>query len=139
MAEQTAASEQVTQAVLVCRLRQKQLPRGASSLGAEVELENTSTALVEIEIDRHPLQYLNLLVRDAGGALVSAGHYGDIFSPLGGAHTFRLAPGAKYTHNVFLLGTVPEERRKPGRYGVQAIYASPELTALSAPLAIDLR
>jgi hypothetical protein len=139
MAEQTTAGERVTQAALVCRLSHKQLARGVSSLAGEVELENTSSGVVEIEIDTHPLQYLNLVVRDAAGALVCAGHYGDIFSPPGETRTFRLAPGARYTHNVFLLGTVPEESRQPGRYSVQAIYASPELTALSTPLEIELR
>jgi hypothetical protein len=139
MADQTAATERATQAALVCRLRPKQLARGGSVLAGEVELENLSSQVLQIEIDMHPLQHLNLLVRDADGALISGGHYGDIFSPLGETRTFQLTPGATYTHNVFLLGTVPEERRKPGRYRVQAIYVSGNVTAISAPLEIELR
>jgi hypothetical protein len=138
MAEQTTAGKRAAQAALVCRLRHKQPRRGTSLLGGEVELENTSAEVVEIEIDMHPLQYINLLVTDADGTLVSSGHYGDIFSPLGETHTFRLAPGAKYTHNVFLMGTVSEEKRTPGRYQVQAVYQARGLTAVSAPLEIEL-
>jgi hypothetical protein len=138
MAEQATTGKRATPAALACTLRHKQLQRGSTRFAAEVELENTSAEAVEIEIDMHPLQYLDLVVRDAAGTPVSSGRYGDIFSPLGERHTFRLAPGAKYTHNVFLLGTVPEEKRTPGRYTVQAVYQARELTAVSAPLEIEL-
>jgi hypothetical protein len=94
--------------------------------------------VVEIEADMHPLQYLNLVVTAADGTVVSNGHYGDIFSPSGETRTLRLVPGAKFTHNVFLLGSVPEEKRRPGRNTVQAVYQSRSLTAVSAPLQLDL-
>jgi hypothetical protein len=85
-----------------------------------------------------PLQYLNLVVKDVAGSIVSKGHYGNRFSPLAEAYTFRLDPGRKYVQNVSLLGTVPESKQLPGRYSVQAIYQAGGLTAVSAPLEIDL-
>jgi hypothetical protein len=138
MAEQTTAGKRAAHAALTCKLRHKQLRQGNSCVAGEVELENPSAEAAEIEIDMHPLQYLNLVVTDAGGTVVSSSHYGDIFSPLGEKHVFRLAPGARYTHNVFLLETVAKEKRIPGRYQVQAVYQSGGLTAGSAPLEIEL-
>jgi hypothetical protein len=85
-----------------------------------------------------PLQHLNLVVKDEAGNVVSEGHYGDRFSPVAEPYTFSLAPGQKYTHNVALLGTVPERKRLPGRYTVQAVYQARGLTAVSAPLALEL-
>jgi hypothetical protein len=93
----------------------------------------------EIEADRHPLQYLNLVVTDATGSVLSEGHYGDIFSPRGRIDTLRLAPGAKYHHLVSLLETVPQEKQVPGRYTVQAVYEYNGLTVVSEPLAVELR
>jgi hypothetical protein len=138
MAEQTTAETRATPSALSCTLRHKPPQRGHSRLAGEVELENISAELVEIEVDMHPLQYLNLVVTDADGRRVSSGHYGDIFSPLGEAYTFRLAPGAKYTHTVFLLGTVPEEKRVPGSYKVQAVYQARGLTVVSTLLEVEL-
>jgi hypothetical protein len=101
-------------------------------------LENTSSAPVQIELQMSPLQHLNLVVKDAAGHVVSEGHYGDRFSPVAEPYVFCLGPGQKYIHNVALLGTVPPEKRLPGRYTVQAIYQSRGLTAVSLPLAIDV-
>ena len=127
---------------LACRLHVKPAqegrrppPRGCG----EVELENTSAKPIEIELQMSPLQYLNLIVRDAAGDVVSEGHYGNRFCPLAEKYTLRLEPGQKYTHNVSLLGTVPEARQVPGRYSVQAVYQASGLTAVSAPLEIELR
>jgi hypothetical protein len=139
MAEQTTAAKRATQAALVCRLRHKQLSRAKTELAGEVELENTSADVVDIKIHMHPLEHLNLVVTDVDGKVVSSGHYGDIFSPVGETRSFRLAPGAKFIHNVCLLETVPQEKRKPGRYQVQAVYQAQGLTASSAPLEIELR
>jgi hypothetical protein len=126
------------QATLVCRLRHKQLLRGSSPTAGEIELENSSPDVLEIQTDRHPLQYLNLVVTDAGGSVLSEGHYGDIFSPRGTIATLRLAPGAKYHHLVSLLETVPPEKRVPGTYAVQAVYAYNGLRVVSEPLAVEL-
>jgi hypothetical protein len=89
----TGAPLAATQAVLVCRLRAKQLQRGHSSTAGEIELENASAEVVEIEYDMHPLQYLNLVVTDSAGVAVTEGHYGDVFSPLGKTRTFSLSWG----------------------------------------------
>jgi hypothetical protein len=126
------------QAILVCRLRHKQLLRGSSATAGEIELENSSPDVLEIETDRHPLQHLNLVVTDASRNLLSEGHYGDIFSPRGKVDTLRLAPGAKYQHPISLLETVPQEKRVSGTYLVRAVYAYNGLRVVSEPLAVEL-
>jgi hypothetical protein len=128
----------IAQAVLVCRLQRKQLRRGNSPTAGEIELENASPTVLAIETEMHPLQYLNLVVTDASGTVLSEGHYGDIFSPRGRIETLRLAPGTKYHHNVSLLGTVPPEKRSPGTYTVQAVYEYQGLRAVSEPLTVEV-
>jgi hypothetical protein len=126
---------------LACRIRIKQAEEGRRPLppgSGEVELENTSSTLLQIELQMSPLQYLNLIVQDAAGNVISEGHYGERFSPVAEPYTFCLEPGQKYTHNVALLGTVPETKRRPGRYIVQAVYQARGLTAVSTPLALEL-
>src|SRR5436189_4057329 len=117
--------------ILVCRLRHKQLRRGDSPTAGEIELENSSPSVLVTETDMHPLQYLNLVVTDTNGSVLSEGHYGDIFSPRGRIDTLRLAPGAKYHHIVSLLDSIPQEKRLPGRYSVQAVYEYNGLRAVS--------
>ncbi len=126
------------QAILVCRLRHQQLLRGDSPTAGEIELENSSPSVLAIETDMHPLQYLNLVVTDASGGVLSEGHYGDIFSPRGRTDTLQLAPGAKYNHLVSLLGTLPQAKRVPGTYSVQAVYEYNGLRAVSEPLTVEL-
>jgi len=101
-------------------------------------LENTSAKPLAIEFDMHPLQYLDLAVTDASGALVSASHYGNVFSPLGERAVLRLAPGEKYAFRVGLLENVPQEKRLPGCYTIRASYRYKELTAISEPLQLVL-
>src|SRR5689334_17479272 len=107
---------------LVCRLRQRQSQRAPSPLTGEVELENTSAMAMEIQVKSSPLQYLNLMVVDASGRVISESFYGDLFSPLVKPYSLRLEPGEKYTGPVHLLGNVPKEKQQPGVYIVQAIY-----------------
>jgi hypothetical protein len=126
------------EAILVCRLRHKQLQRGSSPTAGEIELENSSPDVIEITTDRHPLQYLNLVVTDASGSVLSEGHYGDVFSPRGSIDTLRLTPGAKYHHVISLLETLPQQKRLPGTYTVQAVYEYDGLTVVSEPLAVEL-
>jgi hypothetical protein len=122
-----------------CRIRRKQGREGRPSSpdAGEVELENVSSAPVEIELEMSPFQHLNLVVTDSEGAVVSEGHYGNRFSPLAEKFTWRLQPGQKYTHNVSLLGTVPETKRTPGMYTVRAIYQYKTLKAVSEPLIVE--
>src|SRR5690349_18993008 len=106
-------------ASLVCRVRQKQSgngPIGLSSTAGELELENVSSDTIEIEWQMNPLQYLNLLVTDCRGAIVSESHYGDQFSPQERPSVLRLHAGEKYIGNVSLLGNVPKEKQLPGSY-----------------------
>jgi hypothetical protein len=126
------------EAMLACRLRHKQLQGGSSPTAGEIELENSSPDVIEIATDRHPLQYLNLVVTDASGNVLSEGHYGDVFSPRGRIDTLRLTPGAKYHHVVFLLETLPRQKRLPGTYTVRAVYEYDGLTVISERLAVEL-
>jgi len=128
----------VAQSLLICRLRHKPLRRGSSPTAGEVELENSSSSAIEIETDMHPLQYLNIVVTDPRGSVLSEGHYGDIFSPLGRIDTLHLGPGEKYCHNVSLLGTLPQEKRLPGAYTVSAVYKYKGLRVVSEPLQVQL-
>jgi hypothetical protein len=123
---------------LACRLRPRQRARGSSSIAGEMELENTSSNVVEIEVRTSPLQFLNLVVTDTAGKVVSDSDYGDLFSPLAEPYTLRLQPGEKFTAPVSLLGNVPEAKRQSGEYIVQAVYQYGGLRAVSEPLRVQL-
>jgi hypothetical protein len=103
-----------------------------------VEIENVSADVIEIEVTMHPLQYLNLVIRDGAGNPVPAAPYGHIFSPRETSYILRLLPGEKYTHNVSLLGTVPEGNQLPGTYTVHAVYEYNGLKAVSEPLQVEV-
>ncbi|MCI0456969.1 MAG: hypothetical protein L0Z62_08325 [Gemmataceae bacterium] len=94
--------------------------------------------MVEIEVTMHPLQYLSLVITDAAGDLVPVPPYGNIFSPRGSPYFFRLAPGEKYTHNVGLLGHIPEEQQLPGTYTVRAVYRYHGHQVVSEPLRVEI-
>src|SRR5262249_12011238 len=127
-----------TRTGLVCRLRARQYRRGLSPTAGEFELENVSPDAVEIEVRSSPLQYLNLIVTEAGGAVVSGHWYGDLFSPLAEPYTLRLGPGESYVGPVSLLGNVPSDKRLPGEYVVQAVYEYEGLRAVSEPMRVEL-
>jgi hypothetical protein len=101
-------------------------------------LENTSTDVLEIEVSSSPLQYLDLIVTDMHGQLVSDSYYGDLFSPLAEPYRLSLQPGQKYTAPVSLLGNVAEEKRRPGEFTVQAVYEYKALRAVSESLRVQL-
>jgi hypothetical protein len=125
-------------ATLACRLRARQLQRGSSPLAGEVELENTSSAIVDIEVRSSPLQYLNLMVTDSAGKVVSDSFYGDQFSPVAEPYTLRLRSGEKFTAPVSLLGNACCAQRRPGVYLVQAIFEYNGLRAVSNSLNVEL-
>ncbi len=114
--------------------------RTASRKGTagEVTIENRSNDSVEVPVDVHPLQHLDLQVCDDNGQLVSQGWYGNRFSPCWPTRVLRLLPGESYTHTIFLVGTVPSEMRQPGQYTIRAIYEYPGLRAESEPLTITI-
>src|SRR6266498_1028670 len=68
---------------MVCRLRHRVGRWGPSPKAGEVELENVSPGVIEIDYDMHPLQYFDLVVTDAGGNVISDRPYSHRFSPLG--------------------------------------------------------
>jgi len=127
------------QQALVCRLRKKTTGRAAHiPTAGEVELENVSSEVLEIDVHTSPLQYFDLIVTDATGRVVSELFYGDLFSPLEEPYTLRLRPGEKYLGPVGLLGNVPEGKRSPGRYTVQGVFDYKGLRATSDPLPVEL-
>jgi hypothetical protein len=128
-----------TASTIACRLRQQVGGRrGPSPTAGEVEIENVSADAIEIEITLHPLQYLDLIITDAGGDRVPAVPYGSIFSPQRAPYIFRLGAGEKYTYNVSLLGTLPQDRRLPGLYTVRAVYEYGGLRVVSEPVTVEI-
>jgi hypothetical protein len=125
---------------LVCRLRPKEhLGRqGPVPHMGEVEIANQSSEPVEIEHQMSPLQYLELVVTDPGGRVVSEGHFSDRFSPSLEPSVLRLLPGEKYTATVPLFATLPRERRTAGMYLVRAVYEYAGSRAVSDPLPVEL-
>ena len=109
---------------LACRLRPKTVigRRGPIPNMAEVELENVSTAPLEIAHRMTVLQYLNLVVTRVDGGVVSEGHFGDRFAPTLEPLVLRLEPGEKFTANVHLFATMRCDPVPPGTYMVQAVY-----------------
>jgi hypothetical protein len=126
------------QSKLSCRLRTRQLRRGHSLTAGQVELENTSPDVLEIEVHSNPLQYLNLIVTDEAGNIFPTTYYGDFFAPLSEPYMLRLGPGEKFTGPVGLLGNLPQEKRLPGTYTVRAVYEYHGLKAVSEPLEVRL-
>jgi hypothetical protein len=109
---------------LACRLRPKEVlgKRGPIPHLGELVLENRSPAPLEIAYTLTPLQYLDLVVVGPSGTVVSEGHFSDRFSPTLEPTILRLLPGEVFTAQVPLLGTVPQDKRTPGVYTVQAVY-----------------
>ena len=134
----TTSAPEKTRAAIACRLRRRMGRRGSLPTAGEVEIENVSANVIDIAVTMHPLQYLNLVVRDASGNPLRAAPYGNIFSPREAPYIFRLAPGEKYTHNASLLGTVPEEKQLSGTYTVSAIYEYNGMKAVSEPVQVHL-
>jgi hypothetical protein len=140
MSDSTIAIAKLTKARsgLACRLHPRQPLRELSPIAGEVEVENTGHTAVEVEVRTSPLQYLNLIVADADGNVVSDAFYGDQFSPLTEPYAFRLEPGEKFTGPVSFLGNVPEKLWRPGEYTVRAVYEYNGMTAVSEPLRVRL-
>jgi hypothetical protein len=133
----TTAKPLALPAGMVCRLRKKAQARASSPIAGEVELENASAEVFEVDVQMSPLQFLDLRVTNVAGELLSAWRYGECFSPMESARTFRLGPREKFTAPVSLLGNVPPEKRLPGVYLVQAVYECPPVRAVSDVLRLE--
>ena len=103
---------------------------------AEIELENLSNSEIEIEYHMDVLQYLDLVVHDGRGRLVSAAHFGDRFSPFEHAKVLRLGPGEKFHANVHLLATMCRGSITPGTDS--AMYEYNGFHAESEPLEVTV-
>jgi hypothetical protein len=125
---------------LACRLRCKEVfgRRGPVANMGEVELENLGTTPLEIAYRMTALQHLNLVVTNAGGKVVSEGHFGDRFAPTAEAQALRLEPGDKFTANVHLLATMPHMPVAAGTYTVQAVYEYDGFRAVSDPVQVQV-
>jgi hypothetical protein len=110
--------------------------RGPVANRGEVELENLSSAPLEIAYRMTALQYLNLVVTTADGRVVSEGHFGDRFAPTLDPLVLRLEPGEKYTANVHLFATVPQDPLPAGTYAVRAVYDYNGCRAVSEPVQV---
>jgi hypothetical protein len=124
--------------ILACRLRHRPLPRGQSLTSGEVEIENQSGDVLEFEVRSSPLQFLDLIVTDDAGKVVSSGYYGDLFSPSADGFTLRLQPGEKFSAPISLLGNVRFDRQKPGEYKVVAVFQYRGLRAVSEPIQLTV-
>ena len=123
-----------------CRLRHKQLTRQRGPIAnmGEFEVENVSRLPLEISYEMTVLQFLNLIVTDAQGKVVSSGHFGDRFAPTAEPMVLRLEPGDKFTANVHLLSTVRSESLPKGVYQVQAEYEYDWWQCVSEPLSLEV-
>lgn len=133
-----SVSVQAGHIMLACRIRPRELRRESSPLAGEVELENIGEEVLEIPVDRSPWQYLNLIITDASGAVVSESFYGDQFGPLAEPYVLRLKPREQFTGPVLLLGNFCADKRQPGTYLVRAVYEWNGHKAVSAPLEVDI-
>lgn len=125
---------------LACRLRCKDITghRGSVPNVGVLELENQSSAPLDIEYTLTPLQFLEFVVTGPDGAVASTGHFADRFSPSLEPSVLRLSPGGTFVARVPLLGTVLAENRRPGTYHVRAVYEYNGLRAVSEPVEIRL-
>ena len=125
---------------LACRLRPKTyIGRiGPVPYRGEVELENLSTSELQIEHEMTQLQYLNLIIRDTHGDIVSDRRFGDRFSPFEEPQVLRLAPGEKFHADIHLLATMPRGPIAAGTYFVQAVYEYNGFRAESEPVEVTV-
>jgi len=123
-----------------CRLRHKVVvgKRGPIPNMGELDLENQSSAPLEIAYTLTPFQFLELVVTGPSGVVVSEGHVSDRYSPSLEPLTLRLLPGEKFSTEVPLFATVPQGKRLPGVYQVQAVYDYDGYRAVSDPVMIKL-
>ncbi len=89
---------------------------------AKIAITNESKQVFRVRFDSDPLQYLNLIVRDADHKRVSSGYYGAMFSRFGRERELCLKPSEHCEFNISLFATVEEKDRKPGNYSIQAVY-----------------
>jgi hypothetical protein len=123
-----------------CSLRRKEVVgrNGPIPLMAEVEIKNISQGTLEIEYRMTALQFLNLVVTDANGKLLSEGHFGDRFAPTEHPRTLRLGPGETHAANIHLFATASKWKNVPGLYLVRATYEYNKVRATSEPVEVTI-
>lgn len=136
----SVAAKSQNQPPLACRLRFKEVigRQGPIPNMGEVELENCSHSPCDIEYTMSPLQFFDLEVIGPAGGIISEGHFSDRFSPTREPALLRLLPGEKFRSNVSLLATAPRDKRRPGRYTVQASYRFHGSKVMAEPLTVEL-
>lgn len=140
LAKSGMATQAPSQPPITCQLRRAETTgrQGLMPNMGEVELQNCSSAPVEIEYTMTPLQFLDLVVIGPSGTVVSEGHFSDRFSPMREPAELRLLPGEKFTSSVALLATVPRAHRQSGRYVIQASYRFQGIPIVAEPLIVEL-
>jgi hypothetical protein len=126
--------------ILACRLRHAEVvgKRGPLPNMGEAELENLSSAPIDIPYRTSPLQHLDVVVTGPGGEVVSVEVFGNRFSPTAETRVLRLFPHQPFTVQIPLLSTVPTENRVPGTYKVQAVYEVAGCRVTSEPIAVTV-
>lgn len=122
---------------LTCELRRR---RDRSPTSGELLLTNTSTRPVTIPYHTHLYEYLDLLILNSNGQVVSQYVYGAAFPPgaaSGPERKLVLSPGETSCRPVHLFGNMLTEALVPDTYTVQAIFTFPDCELRSEPLTVE--
>jgi hypothetical protein len=108
---------------------------------ARVELTNASQGILKIDCPSHVLEHLTFLVATQDGKVISRRKYGNLLirARRDAVLPLQLQPGESIDYAVSLLGAIPEDGRKPGRYLVQAVYEYKTVKAFSEPVQVEFQ
>jgi hypothetical protein len=87
-----------------------------------IVLENVSADVVTIAYRCDPRQYLELVVTNENGRVISKGGYGDMFSPFREDQYLVLRPGESASYSVSFFATVDKAEKLVGKYTLQGTY-----------------
>jgi hypothetical protein len=127
---------------LICRLQRIPAPRPDYEYGCYAEVavtNNTSAHSVDIAYTNHPVEVFDFIVTDEHGETIGNANFGGLYAAGASRQRFlSLKPGETYTHRVYLLAGIPENRRRPGKYLVRAVLHFGESRIESNPVVIGI-